>query len=180
MKTLLIVDVQNDFLSGGSLAVPKAEEVIPVINQLMGYFDLVLATKDWHPAESNHFEKWPAHCVAETTGADFPSNLDQDNIDQVFYKGTGKMDDGYSAFEATNISIQQFLKERKINEIYLCGIALEFCVKYSALDALKEGFEVFLLRDAIATISTKQEEIEQHYSELKEAGARIHLSSEFK
>ena len=178
MKTLLIIDVQNDFLVGGSLAVPRAEQIIPVINQLMDHFDLVLATKDWHPAESHHFEKWPPHCVAETKGADFPSSLDQHKIDQVFYKGTGKSDDGYSAFEATNLSIGQFLKERKMKEIYICGIALDFCVKSSALDALKEGFEVFLIQDAIATISTQSEDIEQHYLELENAGARFRLSSE--
>jgi nicotinamidase/pyrazinamidase len=180
MKALLIIDVQNDFLPGGSLAVENAERVIPIINQLMDKFDLVLASKDWHPHQSVHFEKWPVHCVADSRGAEFYPDLEADKIDQIFYKGTGDKDDGYSAFEATNIELIEFLKEKSITDLYISGIALEFCVKSSALDALKEEFEVFLVQDAIATISTKPEEIEQHYLELKNAGARFRLSSEIR
>ncbi len=105
MKALLIIDVQNDFTKGGSLEVKDAEQVIPVINRSMPKYDLVLASKDWHPRQTVHFEKWPSHCIAESWGAEFHPDLESDNIDQIFYKGTGNKDDGYSAFEATNIKI---------------------------------------------------------------------------
>jgi nicotinamidase/pyrazinamidase len=178
MKVLLIVDVQNDFLMGGSLAVKDAEDVIPVINKLMNNFDLVIASKDWHPAQTIHFEKWPAHCVAGSKGAEFHPDLADDKINQIFYKGTGNKDDGYSAFEATNIKLVDFLREKEIQELYICGIALEFCVKSTALDALKEDFKVFLVRDAIATFSKEKEEINKQYSEIEKAGARVILSNQ--
>jgi nicotinamidase/pyrazinamidase len=176
MKTLLIVDVQNDFIKGGTLAVPDAEQVIPVINELMDKFDLILATQDWHPEKTVHFEKWPAHCIAGSKGADFPTELHKERINQIFYKGTGNKDDGYSGFEATNIELSNYLKERGISELYLCGIALEYCIKSSVLDALKEELEVFLIRDAIANFSKEQGKIDREYVELQEAGAQIVLS----
>lgn len=178
MKALLIIDVQNDFLTGGSLAVEDAEKVIPVINGLMDKFELVLASKDWHPQQSAHFQKWPVHCVAGSKGAEFHPDLSQEKIDKIFYKGTGDKDDGYSAFEATNIELIEYLQERGITELYLCGIALEFCVKSSALDALREGLTVFLIYDAIATFAKEEEKIEQEYAELKKEGAQVILSSQ--
>ena len=178
MRTLLIVDVQNDFLKGGSLEVKNAENIIPVINMLMDKFDFVIASKDWHPQKSNHFEKWPVHCVAESPGAEFPSNLECDKVNQIFYKGTDNKDDGYSAFESTNIKISNYLKEKEIRELYICGIALEFCVKSTAMDALKENVKVFLIRDAIATFSKEKTDIDKTYSELKKAGAEIVLAEQ--
>ncbi len=178
MKALLIVDVQNDFIKGGALAVPDAESVIPVINKLMDKFEIVLATQDWHPRHSVHFEKWPVHCVAESKGAEFPPDLQREKINQVFHKGTGDRDDGYSAFEATNIKPAAYLKQRGVSKLYICGIALEFCVKSSALDALQEGFEVFLIRDAIANFSKDEQEIAREYLELEKAGAHILSSHE--
>jgi nicotinamidase/pyrazinamidase len=178
MKALLIVDVQNDFLMGGSLAVKDAEDVIPVINKLMDKFDLVMASKDWHPTKTVHFEKWPAHCVADSKGAEFHPELADDKIDQIFYKGTGNKDDGYSAFEATNIELVDFLRKKQVQELYICGIALEFCVKSTALDALKEGFDIFLVKDAIATFSKEKEEVDKKYSEIEKAGANVILSNQ--
>ncbi len=176
MKALLIIDVQNDFIKGGTLAVPDSEQVIPVINDLMEKFNLILATQDWHPRKTAHFEEWPVHCVAGSKGADFPFDFHKEKIVQIFYKGTGNRDDGYSGFEATNIELVDYLKKNGISQLYICGIALEFCVKSSALDALKEGFQVFLIRDAIANFSREQEKIEQEYEELQKAGAKIVLS----
>ena len=176
MKALLIIDVQNDFIKGGTLAVPDAELVIPVINQLMDKFDLILATQDWHPKKTAHFEEWPIHCVAGSRGVDFPEELHKEKINQIFYKGTGNKDDGYSGFEATNIELVNYLKEKGISKLYLCGIALEYCVKSTALDALKEGFEVTLIKDAIANFAREQEKIGQEYEELQKAGAQV-LSS---
>ncbi len=175
-KALFIVDVQRDFLTGGSLALENAEKVIPVINRLMDKFDLVLASKDWHPQQTIHFERWPVHCVADSKGAEFYPDLETGRIDQVFYKGTDDKDDGYSAFEATNVKLVEFLKEKGITDLYISGIALEFCVKSSALDALRAGIRVFLIRDAIAIFSKQEEEIKKHYSEMEEAGAQIILS----
>jgi nicotinamidase/pyrazinamidase len=178
MKALLIIDVQNDFIKGGALAVPDAEQVTPVINELMDKFDLVLATQDWHPQKSVHFKKWPIHCVAGSKGAEFPPELHKKKINQVFHKGTGDRDDGYSTFEATNIKPVDYLKKRGISDLYLCGIALEYCVKSSALDALKEGFKVFLIRDAIANFSKEEEKIAGEYAELQGAGAQIITSAQ--
>ncbi len=173
MKALLIIDVQNDFIKGGTLAVQKSEKVIPVINKLMDKFDLIIASQDWHPNQTVHFDKWPAHCVAESRGAEFPSDLNKDKIDQIFYKGTGNKDDGYSAFEATNIQLTEYLKQKGVKDLYICGIALEYCVKASALDALKEGFNVFLVKDATATFSDESEKVDLEYEELCEAGAMV-------
>src|SRR5690606_19482878 len=109
-KALLIVDVQNDFCPGGALAVKDGDKVVPVINGIIDKFDLVLASKDWHPVDSVHFEKWPVHCVQNTYGADFHPDLQTDKIDRVLLKGTQNKDDGYSAFEATNVSLADFLR----------------------------------------------------------------------
>lgn len=178
MKALLIVDVQNDFIKGGTLAVENAEKVIPVINRLMDKFELIIATQDWHPEQSVHFDKWPVHCAAGTQGADLHSGLHRDKIDQIFLKGTGNKDDGYSAFEATNLDLAAYLKKKSVSELYICGVALEFCVKSSALDALKEGFQVFLISDAIATFSQEEEKVNQEYAELKKSGIKVILSNQ--
>ncbi|MDD4363375.1 MAG: isochorismatase family protein [Atribacterota bacterium] len=173
MKALLIIDVQNDFIRNGSLAVNKAERIIPIINKLLQKFDYSMASKDCHPQESVHFKKWPPHCVAGTTGAAFPFDLDQEKINQILYKGTSNKDDGYSAFEANNINLIEHLQEKGITDLYICGIALEFCVKSTVLDALEKRLNVYMLKDAIAPFSEKEEEIKQYYSELENAGAKI-------
>lgn len=178
MKALLIIDVQNDFIKGGSLAVPDAEQVIPLINELMKKFDLVLATQDWHPEQTIHFEKWPAHCIEGTKGAEFPSGLQQEKINQIFHKGTKNLDDGYSGFEATNIDLTNYLKEKGVSHLYICGIALEYCVKSSAIDAQKEGFNVLLVRDAIATFSKDKKIVDQEYNDLEKMGISVILSNQ--
>ncbi len=139
MKALLIVDVQNDFCSGGTLAVPDGEKVVPVINKLMERFDIIIASKDWHPERTKHFDKWPVHCVQNTFGAAFHPQLDDEKIQEVFLKGTGSEDDGYSAFEATSIDLEQFLHDHKIDDLYISGLATDYCVLSSALDAHKNG-----------------------------------------
>ncbi len=178
MKALLIIDVQNDFLKGGSLSVEGAEQVIPVINKIIDRFDLVMASKDWHPSQTVHFGKWPAHCVADSRGAEFHPALEDEKINKIFYKGTDNKDDGYSAFEATNIKLLDYLREKEIEKLYICGIALEFCVKSSALDALREGIKVFLIRDAIATFSKEKGEIDKKFSEMEKAGAKVISSNQ--
>lgn len=167
MKALLIVDVQNDFCPGGALGVPDGHLVVPVINDIMRHFDLVVASKDWHPESTRHFERWPKHCVQHTYGAAFHPNLDEENIDEVFLKGTGTEDDGYSAFEATNIDLADFLKRHQVDDLYICGLTTDYCVKSSALDAKKLGFNVFVIEDAIKAVNLNKDDGERAIEEMK-------------
>lgn len=152
-KALLIVDVQNDFCPNGALAVKEGDKVVPVINSVMDKFDTVLASKDWHPVKTAHFEKWPVHCVAETDGAEFHPDLRTDKINLLLLKGTQDKDDGYSAFEASNISLTEYLHEKKITDLYVCGLATDYCVKATALDASKNGFHTYVITDAVAAVN---------------------------
>ena len=117
MKGLLVVDVQNDFCPGGSLAVPEGDKVVPIINRLMDKFAVVVASKDWHPKQTVHFQKWPVHCVHNSRGADFHPGIQTTKIEQVFLKGAGNKDDGYSAFEATNLDLKDYLKKKGVTEL---------------------------------------------------------------
>ncbi len=177
MKALLIVDVQNDFCIGGTLAVPDGENVVPVINALMNCFSLIVASKDWHPENTEHFEKWPKHCVQNTFGAAFHPQLDAERIQEVFLKGTGNEDDGYSAFEATNDNLEQFLRSHKVDDLYVCGLATDYCVLSSALDAHKKGFNVLVIEDAVRGVELLKGDVERAIEEMKHMGI-VFLSSE--
>jgi nicotinamidase/pyrazinamidase len=170
MKALLIVDVQNDFCSGGTLAVPDGEKVVPVINKLMERFNIVIASKDWHPEGTKHFDKWPVHCVQNSFGAAFHPQLDDEKIQNVFLKGTGKEDDGYSAFEATNINLEQFLHDQKVDDLYISGLATDYCVLSSALDAHKKGFNVLVIEDAVRGVNVVKGDSERAIEEMKHMG----------
>jgi len=170
MKALLIVDVQNDFCTGGTLAVPDGEKVVPVINTLMNRFSLIVASKDWHPENTKHFEKWPKHCVQNTFGAAFHPQLDAERIQEVFLKGTGSEDDGYSAFEATNDNLEQFLRSHKVDDLYVCGLATDYCVLSSALDAHKKGFNVLVIEDAVRGVELVKGDVERAIEEMKHMG----------
>lgn len=170
MKALLIVDVQNDFCSGGTLAVPDGEKVVPVINKLMDRFKVIVASKDWHPEKTKHFTKWPAHCVQDTFGAAFHPQLDAEKIQEVFLKGTGVEDDGYSAFEATNNNLEQFLRSHKVDDLYVCGLATDYCVLSSALDAHKKGFNVLVIEDAVRGVDVVKGDVERAIEEMKHMG----------
>lgn len=167
MKALLIVDLQNDFCPGGALPAPEGHKVVPVINKIMDDFELVIASKDWHPEKTRHFERWPVHCVKHTYGAAFHPNLDAEKIDQVFLKGTGNKDDGYSAFEATNLNLPQFLKERGVKDLYVCGLTTDYCVKASALDAKALDLNVFVIEDAICAVNENKDDGERAIEEMK-------------
>ena len=177
MKGLLVVDVQNDFCPGGALAVPDGNKVVPVINKLMGRFDVVVASKDWHPKRTVHFQKWPVHCVHNTRGAEFHPDIVSTQIEQVFLKGTGNKDDGYSAFEATNLDLEKYLKEKNVTELYVTGLATDYCVRASAIDATKKGFKTFVITDAIAAVNVKPGDDRKALEEMEEAGAHL-LTSE--
>ena len=154
-KALLIVDVQNDFCPDGVLAVKDGNKVVPVINRIMDAFDVVISSQDWHPKDSIHFEKWVPHCIAHTHGADFHPGLNTDKIDLKLLKGTNNKDDGYSAFEATNASLSAYLNEKRIQNLYICGLATDYCVKATALDAINNGFHTYVITDAIAAVNVQ-------------------------
>jgi nicotinamidase/pyrazinamidase len=172
MKTLLVIDVQNDFMPGGSLAVPNGNKIVPVINSIQDRFDLVVATQDWHPKAhssfavnqdgKSDFEKiewrgkmqtlWPEHCVQGSQGAALHPELDTTKYEAIFRKGTDKNIDSYSAFYDNNqlkpTGLNGYLKEKGASQLYFCGLASDICVYFSICDAIKEGFECFFIEDA--------------------------------
>jgi nicotinamidase/pyrazinamidase len=178
MRALLIVDVQNDFCPGGALAVPEGDKVVPVINWLMDHFDVIVASKDWHPQQTIHFQKWPPHCVQGTHGAEYHPNLQSKNIQKVFLKGTGNQDDGYSAYEATSEDLAQYLKSKGVTELYVTGLATDYCVRASALDANKKGFRTYVVTDAIAAVDVHPGDGQKALDEMKSAGIRLVKSPE--
>ena len=169
-KALLIVDVQNDFCPGGTLGVKEGDKVVPVINKLMEQFALVITSQDWHPTDSVHFEKWPVHCVAGTHGADFHPDLLSDKIDLKLRKGTDNRDDGYSAFEATNVALTKYLRDQEVTTLYVCGLTTDYCVKQTALDAVKQGFHTYVITDAIAAVNAQPGDDNRALQELYAAG----------
>lgn len=173
MRALLIVDLQNDFLPGGALPAPDGKKIIPVVNRLMDSFELVIASKDWHPDDTIHFQKWPVHCVRKSDGASFPLELKQANISLELLKGTGNNDDGYSAFEATNIQLDRYLRENSIDELFITGLTTEYCVKNTVLDALRAGYRTYVVKDAVAAVRAFPEDEEKAWEEMAEAGAII-------
>ncbi len=171
MKALLIVDVQNDFCPGGALAVPDGDKIVPVINSIIDKFDLVVSSQDWHPDKGEHFEKWPLHCLQNTKGADFHPDLKVDKINIKALKGTDGSDTGYSAFEATNLNLADELKKRGVKELYVCGLATEYCVRATAVDSMKNGFKTFLVEDAIKGLN--EENCIKTINELINLGIKI-------
>ena len=177
-KCLLIVDLQNDFCPGGALPVKDGDKIVEPINKVMDKFELVIASKDMHPEKTVHFNKWPVHCVRGTKGSEFHPDLNRGKIDFVFEKGTGNKDDGYSAFEATNKNLEEFLKENKVDELYVCGLATDYCVKATVLDALKSGFKTFVLTDCIKAVNVNPDDGEKSLKEMQDKGAILIESKE--
>jgi len=172
-KVVLIVDVQNDFCPGGSLAIKEGNEIVPVINGLIDKMDVVIATQDWHPEGSTHFEDWPVHCVANTVGAELNPKLDAEKIDQIVLKGTGHDDPGYSAFDATNISLEDYLKAQNVGSLYVVGLATDYCVRASALDACKLGIHTYVVTDAIAAVNLEENDDKSALDEMYKAGCLL-------
>ncbi len=177
-NALLIVDVQNDFCPGGSLAVSNGDKIIPIINSIIDRFDVVISTQDWHPVDTIHFEKWPVHCVANTKGSEFHPDLDTSKIDLNLTKGTENKDDGYSAFEATNVSLINYLRKQEISNLYICGLATDYCVRASALDALEYGLHTAVITDAIAAVNLQPGDDKKTLDELYKKGVSLINSSE--
>jgi nicotinamidase/pyrazinamidase len=177
-KALIVVDVQQDFCPGGALPAPKGNEVIPVINTLMDKFDFVIASKDWHPEQTVHFNRWPVHCVRASAGAAFHKDLKEEKINEVALKGTGNSDDGYSAFEATNIDLSHWLKKNKIDTVYISGLTTEYCVKATAMDALQSGLQVCVVTDAVAAVEAQSGDGKHALTEMLNAGIQLVVSEE--
>ena len=179
MKTLVLVDIQNDFLKGGSLAVPEGEKIIKPINKIIKQYDLVIATKDWHPKNhisfaSNHPDKkigdiinvngvdqvlWPDHCIQNSYGSDFPEQLDISKLAKVVYKGSDANIDSYSGFfdngHFRSTGLSDYLKSKDVNKIDYVGLATDYCLKYTAIDSVSEGFKTRVLINCIKGIEEK-------------------------
>lgn len=177
---LIIVDVQNDFCPGGALAVQRGDEVIPTVNRLLKQRWLSVATLDWHPAEHCSFEPhggpWPPHCVQGTTGAELHPELDAENIQLTVTKASHHDKDAYSGFDGTELA--SILREKGIARVVVCGIATDYCVKATAHDALKEGFEVVVLEDAVRGVEVNPGDSQRALEELRKAGAQVIVSSQ--
>ena len=178
-KALIIVDVQNDFCPGGSLAVADGTAVVPPLNKLMKEFldrgEPVFKTRDWHPARTKHFEAyggtWPIHCVQNTPGAEFHADLIDDPRITIVSKGIDDSADGYSGFDGTNLA--EILREQGVEEVWVGGLATDYCVKHTVLDARGAGFEVKALADAMRPVNLKPGDGEQAIEEMRKAGADI-------
>ena len=197
MTALILVDIQNDFLPGGALAVPEGDRIIPVVNGLLARFELVVATQDWHPPDHGSFAAshpgrrpfeqieleglpqtlWPVHCVQQTGGALFAPTLITRRIARVFPKGTERGIDSYSGFfdnghrRATGLGA--WLREQGVNRTVVAGLATDYCVKFTALDAVKEGFAVTLVEDACRGVNLQPTDVATALSELRAAGVAI-------
>lgn len=154
MNAVIVVDMQNDFVDG-SLAVIGAADIIQQINFLVGATSgLKVFTRDQHPAQTAHFDKWPVHCVAGTSGAEFAPGLHIPDGAVIVNKGMSAQDDGYSAFDGTDL--EHILREKGVDHLFVCGIAFDYCVKATALDGIRAGFDVTVIGDACAVISRRQ------------------------
>ncbi len=195
MNALLIVDVQNDFCPGGALEVPNGDEVVPVINKLSEEFDTVIQTQDWHPEGHSSFASshdgkspfettempygeqvlWPDHCVQGSQGAAFHPDLNTEPSQLIVRKGFRPEIDSYSAFfendDKTTTGLTGYLRARNIDTLYTVGLATDFCVKWSVVDGRKEGFDVFVVEDAVKGIDIEGS-VDQAWAEMTEAGAK--------
>lgn len=202
MKALIIVDLQNDFVEGGALAVPGGRELVPIANALQRHFDLVVATQDWHPEDhrshvTNHPDRevgeivevaglpqilWPRHCVQGTDGADFVSGLETDRWAAIFQKGTHPEIDSYSGFfdnaRRRETGLGDYLKERGVTEVYVMGLATDYCVKFTALDAVHLGFPTTLIVDACRAVNLQPGDESRALEEMRAAGVRFVTTEE--
>jgi len=201
---LVVVDVQNDFCTGGALEVQNGEEVVPVINRISDGFSVVIATQDWHPAghfsfASQHPGKnpletvkrgdleqvlWPDHCVAGTVGADFHPELETTRLSLILRKGTDPDLDSYSGFfendKVTSTGLEHYLKGLGYSDLYLCGLATDYCVYYTAMDALRLGFNVYLIEDACRGVDFPKGNTAKALQSMTENGLEILSSAELK
>jgi nicotinamidase/pyrazinamidase len=176
-KALLIIDFQNDFVPGGALPVPHGDEIARHVTELVdsGDFDLIVATRDWHPPDHNSFKEqggpWPPHCVVNTPGAELYPGFDHSKVDHLVDVGTMPDHEGYSGFEHSDL--EEILRTRGIEEVTVVGLATDYCVRASSLDAVRLGFEVTVDRDGVRGIDVEQGDSERALEELRAAGAVV-------
>lgn len=201
-SALVLVDIQNDFIPGGALPAKGGDDVVPIANRLQPHFDLVVATQDWHPQNhlsfaSNHSGKspgemielsgleqvlWPDHCVQESKGAEFHPDLATDQIDMVIQKGEDPRIDSYSGFfdnghlKATGL--EKYLRSQEVDEVHICGLATDYCVKYTALDSAGLGFDTTVIVDACRGVELEPGDIDKALEEMKQAGVKLVTSEE--
>lgn len=200
MKTLIIVDAQNDFMPGGALEVHEGDRIVPVINKIISKFELVVATQDWHPAGHKSFavnhpnrkefevidlngveqKLWPPHCIQGTPGADFHPKLQLNPVEAIFRSAMDVEVDSYSGFydnaHLKSTGLAGFLREKGADDLYFCGLAADICVYYTIKDALKEGFKATLIEDATAPLI--QEDYEKTRKDILARGGKIITSEE--
>jgi nicotinamidase/pyrazinamidase len=171
MDGLIVVDVQNDFCPGGALAVPEGDAVVEPINRLMEAIPFTVATRDWHPSDHSSFVDeggpWPVHCVRGTGGAELHPKLHASQIDAVVDKGQDRDDEGYSGFAGTDV--ERLLRDRDVDTVHVTGLALDYCVQATALDARRAGFDVIVHRGATRAIGDEEPVLD----ELRAAGVEV-------
>jgi len=194
MNALILVDIQNDFLPGGALAVPHGDEVISVANEQQHHFDLIVATQDWHPADhqsfaANHAGKrigdlvrvngvpqilWPVHCVQDTSGADFAATLKRERWARVFQKGVDPEIDSYSGFfdngRVKDTGLGSYLRQQGVDSVFLLGLATDYCVKFTGLDAVSLGFRTHLILDGCRGVNLEPDDAQRAVETMKAAG----------
>lgn len=197
MKALIAVDIQKDFLPGGALGVAGGDEIVAVANGLMDGFPLVVATRDWHPPDHGSFAAnnpgkseygmgelsglpqvmWPVHCVEGSEGAEFADGLDVGKITRVFPKGTRADVDSYSGFFDNggrhSTGLTEWLRSEGVTDVTVCGLALDYCVKFTALDAVKEGFKTSLYLAACRGVNLRPDDVEKAVAEMVAAGIHV-------
>ena len=202
MDALLLVDIQNDFVPGGTLPVTEGDCVVEVANRLMSDFELVVATKDLHPADhvsfaSQHADSqpgdiveldgikqtlWPEHCIAGSPGADFVAGLNTSKIGHIAHKGTMRSVDSYSAFfdnaHTRSTGLGDFLKRHKVDRIFIMGLATDYCVKFTALDAMELGFRTYLIKDGCRGVDVQPGDVDRAVDEMEKAGVSVVSSNE--
>ena len=202
MRAIILVDIQNDFCPGGALPVKEGDAVVNVANQVMSQFELVVATQDWHPSDHKSFASqhpglnvgeqftlgdlpqiaWPDHCVQGTTGAEFHPKLDIESVHQVFQKGTDTEIDSYSGFfdnghkRATGMG--DFLLDKGVKEVYVLGLATDYCVKFTALDAIDLGLKTNLIVDGCRGVDLKAGDVDAAILEMESSGVVVMSSEE--
>ena len=196
-KALILVDIQNDFCPGGALAVSEGDKIIPIVNDLQKKFDCIIATQDWHPENhisfsANHKGKtpgefialgdyqqilWPIHCTQGSHGAEFVAELETTKINRVFPKGTDSMVDSYSGFfdndHKSSTGLADYLKAEGVDTLYVTGLATDYCVKFTVLDALQLGFSTYLVSDACRGVNINPHDVENAIQEMQQKGAMV-------
>jgi len=179
-RALLIIDFQNDFTSGGALEVPGGDEIAEPVKRLAPHFEHVFATRDWHPPDHASFETeggpWPVHCVQGTHGAELHPAMNEIHVDEIVDVGAEREDEGYSGFEKSKL--EKLLSDREVDEVAVVGLATDYCVRASAIDAARLGFDTTVITDAIRAVDVNPGDGERALADMQEAGAKLATSDQ--